>query len=183
MDDYDNLESLKNLSETILAEVVREGEQKMQAQFDNAAASDIRAMTWIGFLVVITIASLGSSASLIMQESDLFLAGFGIGFSIFQFVAIIKAVDSVRPKKFGYPGNEPENWKPCNWHEKDPAKQVLKQARFEQAVALAGSIRRNKKTISDNADCLTESINTSLMGVVLIGIVLALFGFFAGISQ
>lgn len=67
-------------------------------------------MTWAGFLIAVATAAIGGAASLLISGKHLMFTLIAIGFATWIFVAAWITVDSIRPKKYSFPGNMPENW-------------------------------------------------------------------------
>lgn len=104
-----NLNSLRELEESILDEVIREGELMLAAQFTAAIASDQRAAAWAGFVITLTIASIGATATLGNNKTQFSLAVIAGLFSILLSIAASLAIKVFRPSLFALPGNGPEN--------------------------------------------------------------------------
>ncbi|MBM7406927.1 MULTISPECIES: hypothetical protein [Sphingomonas] len=170
-----NLDSLRTFDEDVLREIVREGERRLDAQLATANAADQRAMAWAALLVTVAAAVLGGSAALLVGGTNLLLALIGVGVALMLGVAIMKAVDVVRPKGFDFPGNQPRNWLPENWQchgsgEKCDARQAL----LEQAATLDQQIEENATLAANAGAQLRMSMDLALysvvMGAVLVGL-------------
>ncbi|RSV20378.1 hypothetical protein CA236_00220 [Sphingomonas sp. ABOLG] len=167
-----NLDSLKALDNDILKEVVREGERRIDAQLATANAADQRAMAWAALLVTVAAAVLGGSAALLTTGKNLLLAGTGVGVAFMLGVAIMKAIDVVRPKNFDFPGNQPRNWLPEKWQCYGTGQACdLRQALLEQAATLDEQIADNAAAADASGLQLRASMDLALYAVVLGAIV------------
>jgi hypothetical protein len=160
-----NLNRLRQLDSKVLAEVIREGEARIVAQFTAATAADQRALTWAGFVITITTATAGGSVTLVLSGKFLPLAVIGALFSALLSISAFLAVRTVRPKKFALPGNLPENWLPEEWEPDCPID--MKQARIEQARCLNNQIDDNARWAAETAKQLSESMGLALVAVIL----------------
>lgn len=169
MADLNSLAALHQLNDDVLAEVVREGEARLLAQFSAATASDQRGMAWAGFMIASAAASLAGAAGLISKNEHVFLASVAFFASIGLLIATAFAAQAVRPTKFCFPGNEPVNWLPENWmgHGKFPYD--LRHARIEQAVALQNQIAANSRWADSAGKALERSLDFAMAVVVLSG--------------
>lgn len=163
-----NLDRLRELDLEVLAEVVREGEQMMAAQFAAATAADQRALTWAGFVITIAIASVGASASLAIADKEPALAIISGLLGVLMAVSGFQAMLSVRPRTFALPGNRPENWLPGEWE--SGQLHDLRQARIEQARCLNGQIDDNAVAAKSAAVRMHTSMDLAACGVLLAGI-------------
>ena len=166
MREFNDFKELEKLSLDVLSEVVREGEQRVDAQLSAANSGDKRGMSWLGFILAIITASMGATASLVSTGEYYALASISIGFSVLMIISAKKALDAIYPGKFAFPGNEPENWLPENWHEKDSGNQTLKAARVEQAFVLQIKILDNIEIARQSNGDLRQSIAWSLFAVL-----------------
>lgn len=163
-----NLESLQNLGSDVLKEVVREGERRLDAQLATANAADQRAMAWAALLVTVAAAVLGGSAALLVTGKNLLLAATGVGVALMLGVAIMKAIDVVRPKNFDFPGNQPRNWLPENWQCHGTGQECdMRQALLEQAATLDAQIADNAALAAEAGSQLRISMDLALYAVVL----------------
>ena len=164
MPDFNEFEQLLSLDQAVLDEIVREGELRLSSQFETATAADQRALTLIGFQSTAATASIGGSVALLLAdkpESFLIAVGFFLTFGLL--VAAFKAMDTVRPKLFGFPGNYPANWFPAEWasFKSAPTDLSLKRARVEQCCGLDSRIKDNLATLEQNAKSVKLSIDTT----------------------
>lgn len=169
------LSPLQSLSQTVLDEVIREGEDRLQAQFDAANSGDKRGMSWIGFLAALITASLGAAISLLNAKQDYWLASIAIVFAAMLLKASISAIKSVTPELFSFPGNEPKNWFPDQWHEENSKRRGIKTARIEQALVLQNKISDNIETARVNALYLRYSIEDTFFSIVFTVILILLY--------
>ena len=173
-----SLDDLSMLPIEVLDEVVREAELRIAAQLETANASDQRAMAWCGFLITIATAGTGGAISLSLSGAHSALATLATIFSFVIGVAAFLAIDCVRPKYFGFPGNLPENWLPAEWEAGKPL--TLFQARIEQARCLNNLIDDNVVWAKTCAVRLQLSMDIAVWAVIFAGIIagaLALFDF------
>ncbi len=163
-----NLDRLRELDLEVLAEVVREGEQLLAAQFAAATAADQRALAWAGFVMTIAVASIGASASLALGGKEPALSVITGLLGVLMAISGLQAIRSVRPKMFSLPGNRPENWLPIEWEagrDRD-----LRQARVEQSRSLNGQIDDNALAAKQAAALMHTSMDLAICGVFLAAI-------------
>ena len=160
-----NLDSLLQLDDEVLKEVIREGELRLGAQFAAATASDQRAMAWIGFLITIASATIAASASLAITGKHLPLAVISGLLSGLLCISAYTAIHCVRPRKFALPGNLPENWLPREWEA--GKERSMKQARIEQARCLNSQIEENADWAKITAVGLHRSMDLACLAILL----------------
>lgn len=166
-------DSLDELDEEILSEVVREGELLVSSQFQSALGADQRAVNWITIIATLATASFGGTAWLFVTEQP---AAYGLllfAYSVLLVVTGYTASFAVRPSKFQLPGNEPSNW--LYW-EKPPSRH---QCLVEQAGNLAIQIETNRKKLEESAKSLRQSIDLffwSLFFVLVVSLPIVFLG-------
>ena len=169
------LEALGTLPEEVLAEVVREGELKLQAQLEASLAGDIRALSLAGFSLTGSTALLGAAAALARNERpDYSVMLIATALGALLLVSGGLAVLSARPVRFHFPGNEPKNWLPSEWQLSPSEKPTLKRARVEQAIVLQSLIGKNQQSCERNA-----RLTTAALALIFIAGALAAFSFAA----
>lgn len=171
-----DLSGLATLDEAVLKIAVSDGEQRLQAQFEAANSGDQRGLAWSGFVITIAIATIGASGALSLEGKHVALAvltGFmAVGFAVSAFFAI----DSVRPRDFAFPGNQPRNWLPHEWIE--PGDHSEKRALVEQAMTLDYQIAENVTLAAAIGNGLQWSIDIAFWTVALSAVVALLLGVF-----
>jgi hypothetical protein len=177
MSDRKHLLALKDLSADVLGEVVREAEIRVDAQLQAAIASDQRALAWSGFLITITLASMGAATALFQAGQMPSLALVVFAFAVLAAGCALVAMDAVRPSKFCFPGNLPSNWLPDEWITEGSFD--LGHARYEQALALDEMIQKNANWAERAANRLRLSMDLTATALILCG-VLALVVVVAG---
>lgn len=160
-----NLDQLRLLEERILAEVVREGEARLAAQFAAATAADQRGAAWSGFVITLTVASVSATATLGLDGKNLALAVITGLLSGLLAIAALIAVRTIRPLPFHLPGNLPENWLPAEWE--TGRKHDMQQARIEQAKCLNNQIDDNAAWANDVAKDMALSMGLTATSVLL----------------
>ena len=166
--DQRNLDSLRELDDDVLREVVREAEKLLDAQLVTANASDQRAMAWAALLVTAAIAVTGGSAALLVGGKNLALAVVGVVVAGILGIAIMKAINVVRPADWHFPGNRPSNWLPENWQCHDAGTACdIRQASLEQAAALEEQVQDNAGAAATSGKELRASMAWALFGVVV----------------
>jgi len=165
------LRKLQTLPDDVLAEVIREGEMRLLGQFQAAAASDQRALTWSGLLITIAIAAIGAAATLYVSGRYYLLTLVSLLFSSMISIAAFMAIDCVRPKGFHFPGNLPENWLPEEWQGFPGIKHDLRQARLEQSVCLNQAIKQNAALAEQSGSRLRRSMDIALFSILFAAIV------------
>ncbi len=175
---YDNrVSELISLDDTILVEVVREGEAMLAAQLNIATAADQRALTFAGFLIAISTAVLGGAAALVLGEkTNWCLVVIGAGYAAWLIAAAGGAIWSAMPNMFSVPGNEPSSWHPEQWRVGSAGPFSIKQARVEQAVTLQSQIGKNKRALKRNAGHMTRAIGGAFVATVLAASALGVWG-------
>ena len=165
--EHGNIDSLQQLNDDVLGEVVREAERRLDAQLTTANAADQRAMAWAAILVTGSIAIIGASAALLVGGKSLLLAGLGVGISAILGTAIFKATVVFRPKDWHFPGNIPANWAPELWQCHGTATSCnIRQAKLEQASSLDEQIRENVQAAKEAGEQLKLSMDLALFSVV-----------------
>ena len=173
---YDKrFDTLKGLETDLLQEIVREGEARLNAQFEAACASDQRAMAWAGFLITIVIASVGGALALWIDGKHTLLGVIAVAFSATVMSAAVAAMDATRPDKFGFVGNLPLNWCPEEWHVAPVGENDWGQARVEQAVCLQNAITQNAEWAERSGNRLKLSMDLLLFAVAYWGMVAAAY--------
>ena len=165
-------ESLKELKEDVLREIIREAEVMMQAQVVTHLASDQRGFTFGGLALTAGTGALGGAIALMKaQQPDAnvaLVAGFAaIGLILSGSIAIASAL----PRQICLPGNEPKNWKPEHWPPGAP--RSTKQVRLEQAKVLQSQISSNRLTAKFKARMQLISFVISYLTCAICGIWLA----------
>jgi hypothetical protein len=156
----------------VLAEVVREGEVRLAAQFEAANSADQRAVAWFGFLVTLVLGSLGGAATLFATGQYIAVAYEMFIFSAALIVAAVRAIQCIRPAGFAFPGNLPENWLPECWDQDSP--RDLRQARIEQARSLNNCIDDNRRWAEANGRRLRSSIDITIFSLAAIVLAVAM---------
>jgi hypothetical protein len=126
-------------------------------------------MTWAGFLIAVATAAIGGAASLMISGKHLVFAFIVIGFASWIFFAAWISVDAIRPKKYSFPGNVPENWLRENWMCYPTGPYDLAEARVEQAVCLNNGIDDNAQDAESHAKALKRSMDHALLAVAYAG--------------
>lgn len=174
MAERNDFESLRTLSDDVLAEVVREGELRLQAQLQIATAADQRALTFAGFQIAAATGSLaGGVALMTADDPDLVLAATAFTFALVLLIGCLFAIATVWPRKFSIPGNEPHNWAPHEWRWADKGFD-LKAARVEQASCLQEGIQKNQRAATRSSRWMHWSMVTTAAAVGTAGISLLL---------
>jgi hypothetical protein len=175
-----DFEALRSFDTDVLDEIVREGELFLQAQFGAASASDQRGMAWAGFMVAAATAALAAAASLVVSGGHTLLAITSLAGAGMLLVSTFLAAKAVRPHKFAFPGNCPENWLPSSWHGHGVNTLDMKQARLEQAHTLQRQIDDNAVWAEKVGKLLQQSMDVAMSTVLLAGCVVAI-GFAFGL--
>ncbi len=137
-----DLHDLYQLESSILDEVVREGEQRILAQTSSHISTDQRGFTIAGLQLTVATTSLAAYFSIVSGTSKIGLSGYAFALGAGMFILAFISLLSVWPKRFGLPGNEPENWLPNNWKYQ---KRTLKWGKVEQAECLQLHIQLNRE--------------------------------------
>jgi len=166
-----NFQELRNLPADVLAEVVREGELRVEAQLATATAADQRALTFAGFQIASATAALAGGIALIVgDQKDFTLALLAGLFSCALLIAAGIALSTVRPKEFHFPGNRPGNWLPSQWAGYGIHKLNLTQARIEQASCLETMIADNAASASSQAKLMHQSMDITIWAAAIAAI-------------
>lgn len=169
-----DFEDLRSFDEKVLNEIVREAEIYLQAQFAAAAASDQRGMAWAGFMIASATAALAASAALVVSDGHKVLAITSLVLAAMLLVSTFLAAKAVRPDKFCFPGNCPENWLPKHWHGHGLQTLDLAQARLEQAETLQSQIDKNIKSADAAGTLLRHSMDVAMGAVLLSGCIVTI---------
>jgi hypothetical protein len=169
-----DFEALRLFDQDVLDEIVREAELYLQAQFAAANASDQRGMAWAGFMIASTTAALAATASLVVSGGHMVLAITSLGAAAMLLLSTFLAAKAVRPNKFCFPGNQPANWLPENWHGHGVSILDLKQARLEQAHTLQNQICENVEWAEKAGKLLHHSMDVAMGAVLLAGCVVVI---------
>lgn len=158
---------LLTLGDEVLGEIVREAEQRLQAQIVVATAADQRALTLVGFQVSISTAVLTATLALALSDNpDRVICGIGFFLTVTLLVAAFYGIDSIRPKDFSFPGNFPSLWLPHNWLcHGSPITPTLQQARVEQCICLEKALNENQSSMEKAAQDIKLSIDLCFWGV------------------
>jgi hypothetical protein len=168
-----NFDSFADLPVTLQKEAIREGEKLLDTQFTAATAADQRALTWAGFLIAAATAALGGGVALFNGTQPDLVLGYGsIIFGIAMLMASWTAIQTVRPSKFGFPGNQPAYWLPEEWDCKGSANNKEQTARTDQARHLETCICENREAAEKNARAMHRSFQWALWSVIVAGAVL-----------
>jgi hypothetical protein len=106
------------------------------------------------------------------QHPDLVLGYGSILFGIAMLNAAWLAIKTVRPARFGFPGNRPGHWLPDEWDCKGTAQQKEQTARTDQAKHLDACICDNRDAAGQMAGAMHRSIQWALWSVVVAGVFL-----------
>jgi hypothetical protein len=159
--DSDLAADLARLEEPVLAEVVREGEQMVDAQFIAMSAADQRALTLAGVAVTLAGAAVGLLVTRNLPDrlvpNWMLLSVLTVA-SLMLVGAAILAVVAAMPRRAQFPGNEPENWRPQYWQAPHHGKNTLRNARVEQALVLQAKIASNRIIAAHQAELVRRSI-------------------------
>lgn len=168
-----NFDTFADLPVSLQKEAIREGEKLLDAQFTSATAADQRNLTWAGFLIAAATAALGGGVALFNNDRPDLVLGYGsIVFGIVMLWPAWTAIKTVRPSKFGFPGNRPGNWLPEEWDCKGTAKEKEQAARTDQARHLDACICDNRDTAEGRAQAMHRSFHWALWTVVIAGVLL-----------
>jgi hypothetical protein len=165
-------ESLKNLPQEVLEQIVREGELMMQAQLQTHLATDQRAITFAGLMLTAATASFGAAIALVrVTPPDRALAEIAGWFAVGLIAAAGLALITAFPRKFCLPGNEPKNWRTDHW---EPGKRDTKQARHSQVKILQSQITKNRRLAKTKGQIQLASFIIAYITCLICGLNLAL---------
>jgi hypothetical protein len=159
---------LRQLSEQVLTEIVREAETMIASQYQSHLASEQRGLAIFG--IGLTTSSVLTGAYLTIDRTvsnGILLANSSFWLAVGLSISASLALCSVWPRTFNIPGNEPKNWLPEHW----PAgvKRTLKQTRLEQCKVVQDRISDNRKTANRKARLQRFSILVGGISVLLCG--------------
>lgn len=162
---------LKSADRALLMEVLREAESRLQAQLSSALAADMRAITFLGFLAAVTVATFGAGMAAMDKSFPIaviaIFTGSGFGISCFY------AFEAARPVDFQFVGNVPSSWR------RDiEASIALDDALAEQIAHYDEMLKDNRKAMEESASHLERSANIAriTMGIGAFFAVMHLFG-------
>lgn len=159
-------ETLKDADPDLLDEILREAESRLGAQLTTAIAADTRAMTFLGFISAVAVATIGAGLATYSDKPNLgTLAMFvGIGFIVSAFFAF----EAARPIDFDLIGNDPASWK------KDIRDCVsLHDAKAEQVAFYDEMLKSNRKAMEESAHNLKRAADVTI-GTIAIGGIFAI---------
>lgn len=159
-------ETMKDADPDLLDEILREAESRISAQLTTAIAADARAMTFLGFISAVAVATTGAGLAVYGEKPTIgILALFtAIGFIIAAFFAF----EAARPIDFELIGNDPASWK------KDVENSVsVHHAKAEQVAFYDEMIKANRRAMADGAYQLQMAVRIAL-GTTAIGGIFAL---------
>jgi hypothetical protein len=160
MVDCNLFEPLRALSQGVMDEIVREGEERLRAQLQIATAADQRALSIAAAQIASATGSLAGGIALALgTKPDWWLVALAIGFAFGNAVAAQRAISSVRPTGFHIPGNRPSYWLPDRWMGGATHGHGIKQARIEQAACLDEEIEENKRLMDEATNKVKQSID------------------------
>jgi len=169
-----SFESFADLPLSLQSEAIREGEKLLDTQFVAATAADQRALTWSGFLIASATAAFGGGIALFKTKPPDIMIGFGaLAFSVALLRSAWLAIKTVRPSKFGFPGNQPAFWLPAAWDCLGTSNRMERQARIDQARQLDERIRENAESAAEKAKIMSRSFDWAIWSTVGAGLLLA----------
>lgn len=173
MVDCNEFEPLRELHPEVLAEIIREGEDRLKGQLQVATAADARALAIAGSQITAATAALGGGIALARGDKpDLWLAFLALFFACALLVAAYHAIQSNRPEKFSFPGNRPKFWLPERWMGASGKDFSIKQARIEQAFCIDEGIEHNQVTMDAAARKVHWSMDLTLITTAAAAILL-----------
>ncbi|KAA3499134.1 hypothetical protein DXM26_22825 [Agrobacterium tumefaciens] len=168
-------EILKEADSDLLNEILREAESRLNAQLTTAIAADARAMTFLGFISAVAVATTGAGLAVYGEKPTLGVLALltAIGFIVAAFFAF----EAARPIDFELIGNDPASWK------KDIQQRVsVHQAKAEQLAFYDEMIKANRKAMADSAYQLQMAVRVAI-GTTSIGGIFALLYVLGVISK
>jgi hypothetical protein len=173
MKNFEEFEHLLDFDQDVLQKIVREGETMLEAQLATANAADQRALTYLGYLVATATAVVGAAVALLLSETPrLPLVVIAFAFAGLLLFCAFKALQSVTPKEFSFPGNLPQNWFTADWNFSTEKRRDLPHALVEQCYTLNQAISKNKKDMDQNAAVLKKAISISIKATAISGLAL-----------
>lgn len=162
---------LKGADKALLKEILREAESRLQAQLSSALAADMRAITFLGFLAAVTVATFGAGMAAIDKSFPLsviaIFTGSGFGISCFY------AFEAARPVDFHFVGNDPSSWR------RDIEASIeINDAIAEQVAYYDDMLKENRRAMAESAAQLQRAANVAriTMGIGAFFAVMHLFG-------
>lgn len=159
-------ETLKDADPDLLDEILREAESRLSAQLTTAIAADTRAMTFLGFISAVAVATVGAGLATytVNQQLGTLALFVGLGFIASAFFAF----QAARPIDFDLIGNDPASWK------KDILNGVsLHDAKAEQVAFYDEMLKSNRKAMDESAYNLRRAADV-VFGTIAIGAVFAI---------
>lgn len=162
---------LKGADSALLMEILREAESRLQAQLSSALAADLRAITFLGFLAAVTVATFGAGMAALDKSFPLsviaIFTGSGFGLACFY------AFEAARPVDFQFVGNDPSSWR------RDIEASIgLQDALAEQVAYYDEMLKDNRKAMAESAVQLERAASVAriTMGIGAFFAVMHLFG-------
>lgn len=176
MKDFQQFEHLLDFEQEVLEKIVHEGEIRLEAQLATANAADQRALTYLGYLVATATASVGAAVALLLSQAPrLPLIMIAFAFAGCLLFCAFKALQSVTPKQFSFPGNKPQNWFCNDWNFPKNKGRKIEQALVEQCFTLNQAVCKNQNDMESNADALNKAISCSIEATALFGFALLVY--------
>lgn len=149
-------------------EVIRQSEAYLDMQAKMAIAADQRATTFSGFLVTSIVALVGAAAVSFLGNRAHELGWIAIVCALGLFVCLCLALYAARPVEFEYVGNTFSSWEKDILSSKD-----YHDCLFEQAKHYDDQIKKNDRTIRENASYFQAATNGTIAVIAVSGFLFA----------
>jgi hypothetical protein len=156
-------ETLKGAHPDLLQEILREAESRLNAQLTTAIAADMRAMTFLGFVSAVAVATVGAGLAAYSNTPNLGVLSLFTGFGFV--LAAFFAFEAARPIEFEMIGNDPGSWK------RDILSGVkLHDALAEQISFYDDMLKKNRAAMEESGRQLQKAANIAMLTVAISGI-------------
>jgi hypothetical protein len=176
MKPFSDFEHFLEFEQDVLREIVREGERRLDVQLATANFADQRALSFLGFIAAGITASVSAAAAISTSQTPRpVLVALAFLFSIALLKPAFLAMSVLRPKKFCFPGNLPENWFTTDWNFEESKGRKLKNALVEECFCLNQAIAKNQVDIESNAKKMQKAFDFFSNTIMSFGALLILY--------
>jgi hypothetical protein len=157
-----------SLPDDVLAEVVKDGQAMLSAQFQSHTGLMTRGFTMAGVVLAGTTAMVAALISLGARNAAFLASDWGqIAPICLLLIGSALALMSALPGKYSVPGNEPWCWNLKHWDLAEGVEPSLKAARLSQLAILQSQISKNKRSNRRRAWLQIFSFIAAFAGVLL----------------
>lgn len=154
---------LSKADDSLLKEILREAESRLEVQLTTALASDMRAMTFLGFIAAsIVVCAAGTLSLMTSSTPDMVLGAIGWFATMGLIGSSYYAFQATRPIDFGVVGNDPSSWIGDVTN-----RTSLHEALAEQCAHYDDCLKSNRVAMAKSAEHLLWSSHLAICTVAL----------------